>query len=169
MQKQIPITGIPAYAEYNEHHKDSWHKGFIIRNQTTVRLRRHHLELLQGIAKQLPLYLPRKMDLNRWEFGHAGLFIRSLARIQLRNQLVECNAAPVTEFKVQEPCSSTHILSCMFQSACRCRVRLDLDRLRDTLLDVLVIPVSTALIADEEFCEDTQKTLEEWAIFPHQF
>ena len=92
MKKQITITGIPAHAEYHEFHDESWHKGFIVRNKTTIRLRRRHLELVQNIAEQLPLYSPPKMKLSRMEFSHACLFIESLARIQLRDQLVECNA-----------------------------------------------------------------------------
>jgi hypothetical protein len=163
-EKQISITGLPAHAEYHEFHKDSWHKGFIIRNQTTIRLRRHHLEVLQGKAEQLPLYLPRKMDLSRWEFGHAGLFIRSLAKIQLRDQLVECNAPPAV-FRRQEPKSMDEIIGCIFQSALRCEVDLYLDRIRDTLLDVLIFPmeaIAPRLKQDAEFCLDGTMTIEQW-------
>ena len=133
--KQIPITGIPAHAEYHEFHEESWHKGFIVRNQTTIRLRRHHLEILQDIAERLPLHLPRRMDLTRWEFGHAGILIRSLARVQLRDQLEELDAPPAV-FIRQQPKDYDEVFRCCFQSAKRCEVDLDLDRLRDTLLDI---------------------------------
>ncbi len=163
-EKLIPVTGIPSHGEYHEFIKESWHKGFILRNQTTIRLRRHHLELLQGIAKQLPLYLSKKMDLNRWEFGHAGILIRSLARIQLRNQLSECEAPPAV-FHKQQPTNSAEIFACCFQSAERCEVDLDLDRLRDTMLDVLMSShekIIFSLEQDAEFQEDDKKTIEQW-------
>jgi len=167
--KQIPVTGIPAHAEYHEFHKESWHKGFVIRGQTTLRLRRHHLVLLQTIAEQLPLYLSRKMDLSRWEFGHAGVLVRSLARIQLRDQLVECNAAPAV-FQKQQPTNSTEIFNCCFQSARRCEVDLNLDRLRDTILDILTLSLNDiipSLDQDADFEEDDQKTIAQWR--PVQF
>jgi hypothetical protein len=165
MKKQIPITGIPAHAEFHEFIEESWHKGFIIRNQTTIRLRRHHLELIQAIAKQVPLYLPRKMDLTRREFGHAGILIRTLARIQLRDQLVECNAPPAI-FQKQQPTNSAEIFACCFQTAMRCEADLDLDRLRDTLLDILMLPydrIVHSLDQDAEFEKDDQRMLEQWS------
>ncbi len=165
-ERQIPITGILAHAEYHEFHKESWHKGIVVRNQTTIRLRRHHLELMQSIAKQLPLYLSRKIDLTRWEFGHAGILIRSLARVQLRDQLIECNAPPV-KFVKRQPRTPDEVLACCFQSAKRCEVDLDLDRLRDTLLDILLLPleaITSVLDQDAEFCLDNKKTLEQWQL-----
>jgi hypothetical protein len=163
-ERQIPITGLPAHAEYHEFHKESWHKGIVVRNQTTIRLRKHHLELIQNIAEQLPLYLSRKMDLSRWEFGHAGILIRSLARVQLRDQLMGDSAPPV-KFVKRQPRTPDEVLACCFQSAKRCEVDLDLDRLRDTLLDILILlmeVIASLLKKDAEFCSDNKKTLEQW-------
>ncbi len=164
MQKYIPVTGIPAHAEYHEFHDRSCHKGFVIRNQTTIRLRRHHMELLQFRAVRLPLYLSRKTDLSRWEFGHAGILIRTLARIQLRNQLVEFNAPPAV-FRERLPKNSVEAFQFCFQSAKRCEVDLDLDRLRDTMLDVLTLSWETMvslLKQDTAFCLDRKKTISHW-------
>lgn len=164
MQNYIPVTGIPAHAEYHEFEKRSWFKGFIIRNQTTIRLRRHHMELLQSMAEQLPLYLPRKMDLSRWKFGHAGLLIRSLARIQLRDQLVECNAPPAV-FHERQPKNREEAFVCCFQTAKRCEVDLNLDRLRDTMLDVLILRLGTMrqmISQDAAFCSDREKQITDW-------
>ncbi len=161
-EKLIPIIGIPAHAEYHEHHPKSWHKGFVIQGQTTVRLRRHHLELLNAISERLELHLPRKMDLSRWEFGHAGIFIRALARIQLRDQLVELNATPLNDWEAPIPDGS---LSSCFASAMRCECDIDLDRLRDTLLDVLPADsgyLQVLLNIDSRFQEDNSLALENW-------
>ena len=52
-----------------------------------------------------------------------------------------------------------------FQSAKRCEVHLDLDRLRDTLLDVLALPLddlAEALKQDAAFCSDKRKTITDW-------
>lgn len=171
MSKMVAITGIPAKGKYYEFEEEAWHKGFSLRGQTTIRLRRHHLKLLQQIAKDLPLHTSRPIDLSRWEFGHAGVLVRSLARVQLRNQLVECKAAPV-EFVKVEPKTSVDIFRCAFQSALRCEVNLDLDRLRDTMLDVLVTPqeaLTNILKVDAEFCSDKEKTLEDWKMFAPKF
>jgi hypothetical protein len=102
------------------------------------------------------------MDLGRWEFGHAGNSIRSLARIQLRDQLVECNAPPAVLEK-KEPTCSAEIFACFIQSEKRCEVDLDLDRLRDTLLDILTLPsgmITASLEQDAEFFKDNMKKLE---------
>lgn len=164
MEKYIPITGIPAHAEYHEFEDRSWHKGFIIRGQTTIRFRRHHLELLQGIAKSLPLFLSKKIDLSRWEFGYASTLTRSMARIQLRSQLVECNADPAVFHEVQPKNKSEIFMSC-FQSAKRCEVDLDLDRLRDTMLDALITSREDLIVVlnfDAKFSSDKERTLSSW-------
>lgn len=164
MSKHIPITGIPSHAEYHELEEKSWFKGFVIRNQTTIRFRIHHLELLQNIAKISPLFLGRKIDLSKWEFGHASTFIRAMARVQLREQLIECNAEPA-KFTEKIPQNTGEVLMCCFQSAKRCAVDLNLDRLRDTMLDVLIMPredLAKILKQDADFCKDSERPLESW-------
>lgn len=164
IQKHIPVTGIPAHAKYYEFDEKAWHKGFVIRNQTTIRFRSHHLELLQQIAKTVPLHTSRKVDLSRWKFGHAGALVRTLARVQLRNQLVECNADPAF-FQEIKPENKAEVFMSCFQSAKRCEVTLNHDRLRDTMLDVLITPLdilTDVLNKDAEFCSDKERTLTSW-------
>lgn len=129
------------------------------------------MELLQNIAKTLPLFRGKRIDLSRWEFGYASTFIRAMARGQLRDQLVECNAKPAV-FIEQKPRDRMDAFMCCFQSAKRCEVDLDLDRLRDSMLDILITPREDLINMakqDAEFCMDSERTLSSWKTSPRLF
>lgn len=54
---------------------------------------------------------------------------------------------------------------CCFQSAKRCEIDLNLDRLRDTMLDVLVKPrecLVDVISQDSEFCKNSERGLGSW-------
>ena len=131
--------------------------------------------LPEGLGLQIIIHsvsnTPKELLLNRTElshaFGHAGSFIRSIARVQLRDQLVECNA-PSAVFVERQPRNHAEVFQCCFQSAKRCEVGLDLDRLRDTLLDILILSqadILPSLKQDAEFCSGNTKTIEQWKIW----